>query len=177
MKKLILILSIVFGVYASSFAQTKFQRLEPEEIASCSTAESVAYNFVYDIIFQDYKGALALLTPEAISSLGGSWETYEYLKDEKYSDIIPMRSVMRLGYYPVITFVDKLNTSDYFDDGKDPYKGMNALNVRIDCVNAKGEFFNEYYNENEDGWAPINTNVRVMMVELPEKGWMVMGFK
>jgi len=173
MKKLLILICVALSSPFIAFSQNgNFTRLNSSEILDCTTYNAVAYNFVYNVIFRDYKAAKKLISPTAYNDFwGGDAGFVNIFESEKAHDIIDMRKIITLGYLPVITTSgDKLDLSVYFDENEpDPYKGMPAVNVRFDCVNAMGEFY-DYANENYD------STVRVMMIY--ENGvWRVFSFK
>lgn len=170
MKVLLILISLILGTPFNSFCQNdSFTRLNSSEIIECKTYNAVAYNFVYSVIFRDYKAAKKLVSGTAYNDFwGGDAGFVNLLESEEIHDIIDMRKIITLGYLPVITYSgDWLDLSMYFDDNEpNPYKGMPAVNVRFDCVNAIGEFYNDEYD----------STVRVMMIY--ENGeWKVFSFK
>lgn len=170
MKKLLVLISLVLGTTFTAFSQEQnFTRLSNNEIAECKSYDAVAYNFVYNIIFRNYDAAKELMHETIFDVFEDGYSGFVKMMEDGYvHDIVEMRNVIPLGYTPVITISgDRLDLSIF--QLNDQFEGMPAVNVRLDCVNARGEFYDDEYGR-------YDTDVRVMLV--CENGvWKVISFK
>lgn len=170
MKKLIIATCFCFLAMLGANAQRgAFEQIPVKEVLENTTFKAVAYNFVYDIIFRDYRAAKNLINKKAMKSLGGD-NLFKNLDNGTIHDISEMRRVIPLGYLPVIVGCDDANLTGYFgQDQPNPFEGCQAKSVSFNCVNDKGEAYNHEYGD-------YDTTARVILVH--DKGkWTVIGFK
>lgn len=145
------------------------QKESPEKEA----AREAAYQFVMNIVNENYAEAVELMTLEYFFQLmpglfGEGIPIDELFSSEYTHNIVDMRPVVKMGYKVVAVDCSTFDTKTYFQEGS-KYKGQPAYSVTFDCFNAN----NKKYDGSQGQY---DTDVTVRVVK--EEGvWKVFGFE
>ena len=103
-------------------------------------AREAAYQFVMNIVNENYAEAVELMTLEYFFQLmpglfGEGIPIDELFSSEYTHNIVDMRPVVKMGYEVVAVDCSTFDSKTYFQEGS-KYKGQPAYSVTFDCFDA-----------------------------------------
>ena len=149
------------------------EKLAQTESPEKEAAREAAYQFVMNIVNENYAEVVELMTLEYFFQLmpglfGEGIPIDELFSSEYTHGIVGMRPVVKMGYKVVAVDCSTFDTKTYFQEGS-KYMGQPAYSVTFDCFDAD----NKKYDGSQGQY---DTDVTVRVVK-EEGAWKVFGFE